>query len=208
MAELFDEITFNRMDLEGTPVDGIHGLGAERMRELRRRPKKPRCKGLTLRDLAERSAIPRRTLEALLEAHGYLETAPFGRDQSRRLLTDRSIAAGIGANVHHRAQKGADTAFPVFFPDTVDAVLWTLDYEGLKDKATTFASRRNCLEWLLDEWDSLPNAELASLSGYSVKAVEKTKRRGKVGLPVIIRRKGSAWRHKTQSLVTAEEERL
>ena len=115
MAELFDEITFNRMDLEelrwtAYTVSERNGCGS-----YGRRPKKPRCKGLTLRDLAERSAIPRRTLEALLEAHGYLETAPFGRDQSRRLLTDRSIAAGIGANVHHRAQKGADTAFPVFF---------------------------------------------------------------------------------------------
>jgi hypothetical protein len=124
-------------------------------------------------DIATNGHITRATLCALLVHHGYLELAPYGGTQQRHLLTRQAVAAGLGTNVRpiSRRQRGRHHAkaapFPVFYRDAIDAILWTLDYEGLTATAAIVAEKRKRAKWLLMHWGFLPRQELARLSGYS-----------------------------------------
>jgi hypothetical protein len=119
---------------------------------------------------------------ALLEHHGYLELAFYGGRQRRRLVTQRAIDAGFGQNIDPSgvriALEGAAkvAAFPVFFPEWVPGILWTLDYAGLREYANTIPSKRDRLHWLLTYHAHLPRKELAALSGYSERGWSKAVR--------------------------------
>lgn len=170
-------------ELEGTP-EGGHDRPARRMGGLRRpcltRPKV----GWPLRQIATHAGLPRETLAALMEHHGYIETVTCGGQQRRRLVTDTAFHAGVGHNAdgggrhigflegHNRA-----TLFPVFYPGAVSAILWTLNYQGLADHATSIPNKRQRLQWVMEHHGYLPDAEVARLARYSLQGVEKARGR-------------------------------
>ena len=182
VAAIFDSIALRDVDGTPGPLDGRHGLQAERMRELRRplvwRPKR----GLTVSDLADMARVDRETMAAALEHHGYLELVPYGGRQRRRLLTDLTVAAGYGHNVDaahvrigHLEGYERAAAFPVIYPEHAASILWTLDFPGIRADAATMDSKRVRLRWLLAHHGYLPNAFIAELAGCTSRAVEKAR---------------------------------
>lgn len=161
-----------------------HGLLADRMRELRTRPLWRDRAGMTLAEIAEQAGIGRETLACLMEHHGYLELVPYGGVQNRRLVTDQAFHAELGHNadashtrIAHLEGRHRACIFPVFYPEHVPSILWTLDYEGIVESATTILSKKERLRWLLAEHGHLPDTELARLSGYSRRGIEKMRER-------------------------------
>ncbi|TCZ64452.1 hypothetical protein EXY23_07340 [Roseicella aquatilis] len=185
VTAIFDSIALRDVDGTPGPLDGRHGLLAERMRDLRRpqvwRPKR----GLTVSDLAAQAGVDRETMAAALENHGYLELVPYGGRQRRRLLTDRAIAVGFGHNadaahvrVGHLEGFNRANVFPVIYPEHAADILWTLDLDGIRAKATAMPNKRGRLRWLLAHHGYLPDAFLAELAGYSVRSVERARTEG------------------------------
>ncbi len=74
--------------------------------------------------------------------------------------------------------------FPVFYPEVVSAILWTLDYEGIRDKATSITNKRERLLWVLRNHGYLPDGEVAKLTDYTVRGVEKARQRKGAGAEV------------------------
>jgi hypothetical protein len=161
---------------------GRHGRLAERMRELRRPLPWRRKAGLTLQAIADGAGLDRATLAALMERQGYLELVPYGGRQRRRLVTKQAFDADLGHNAdgsHRRIGRLEGMAravvFPVFYPDKVPSILWSLDYEGIAARAASIGRKRERMRWLLHHHPYLPDAELAKLGGYSVRGVEKAR---------------------------------
>lgn len=183
MAAAYDAPTLGGLD-GGPPGDGARGLKAEQMRRLRRPLPARNRRGMTVAEMAEHAGLNRETLACLLEHHGYLELVPFGGRQRRRLVTDRAFAAGLGHNAdasHTRVARveGARRAgvFPVFYPEHVPAILWTLDHPGIVRAMAAIPRKRDRLAWLLVQHGHLPTAELADLSGFSRRGIEKARER-------------------------------
>jgi len=143
--------------------------------------------GLTLNAIAKRTGIAKPTLVSLMEHHGFLHLVQFGLEQKRRLVTEDAFNAHLGHNVNpanrigHLEGQGKAANFPVFYEDKLPDVLWVLDFDGIREKVSRWADKKGKLAWLLSEHSYLPDTELASLSGYSVKGVFKA--RTKVGAP-------------------------
>ena len=177
----YDAAIFGSLDVQ-SEAGGRHGIFAARMRELKR-PLLSRDKiGLTLGEIAEVNGIDRTVLVALMERHGYLELAPYGGRQKRRLVTDEAFHAGIGHNVdpsHARSLRldGAARAvpFPVFYPEAMPSLLWTLDWPGIQAAAKAIPNKRERMGWLLDHHAVLPDKALVGLSGYSLRGVKKAR---------------------------------
>jgi len=133
----------------------------------------PQRPGLTLTEIAKKSGIDRATLCALMIHHRYLELAYCDGTQRRHLLTEQAVDAGLGCNAFPviRSRGGAPHAdrspFPLFNPDLVPAILWTLDYERLVATVQAIPSKRKRAGWLLDRFPFLPRQELARLAGYT-----------------------------------------
>lgn len=174
VAAAYDELMLARDGRLGTQKGGTHGLLAERMRQLRQpllsRPKQ----GLTVRELAERAGVDRETLACALEHHGYLEMVPFGGPNRRRLVTLAAQKAGLGHNPdgsrRHIARlegRGRASVFPVFYPEYVDSILWTLDFPRIRSAAKAISKKRARLAWLMEHHGYLPNKTIANLAEYS-----------------------------------------
>lgn len=165
-----------------TPERGL-GLLAERQRQVARETRKaaPKARGgmgLTLEQVAGRAGMNRATVTALLEHHGLLIMAPCGPAKNRRLATDAAIAQGLGHNVEPGRTRigavegyGKAAPFPVFYADRLADMLWVLDLDGIRTEAAQRKDRAERLWWLLDRHGYLPGAELAAVSGYSLRAV-------------------------------------
>ena len=163
---------------------GRHGMRAERMKELHRPLSRRQTRGLTVADLAARMGLRQETVARLLEHHGYLELSPFGRHQSRRLVTAECYAAGHGHNVDpsqirsSRIDGMARAApFPVFYEKHSASIVWTLGWELIQAAVARETSKRRRLSFLLTEHAYLPDVEIAGLAGCSVSGVEKGRRR-------------------------------
>ena len=177
----YDAAIFGSLDVQNE-TGGRHGLFAARMRELKR-PLLSRDKiGLTLGEIAEANGIERTALVALMERHGYLELVPYGGRQKRRLVTDEAFLAGIGHNVdpsNARSPRldGAARAvpFPVFYPEAVPSLLWTLDWPGIRAAAKAIPNKRERMGWLLEHHAVLPDKAFVGLSGYSLRGVKKAR---------------------------------
>jgi hypothetical protein len=135
-------------------------------------------------EIAEQSGINRETLSRLLEHHGYLELKPYGGLQNRRLVTNQAYEAKMGHNVDASVSRVAflegyrrAIPFPVFYPEQVQDILWTLDYPSIVATAKAVPKKRDRLRWLMDHHPYLPNEELSSLAGYSLRGVEKARLR-------------------------------
>jgi hypothetical protein len=105
ISRLYDAAVFGLYDVAFNDP-GHHGMRAERMRELRSPLPMRQRTGSTIHEIAASAGIGRATLVALLKHHGYADLFPYGREQSRFLLTEASFKAGIGHNV----QPGASVA--------------------------------------------------------------------------------------------------
>jgi hypothetical protein len=172
LREIADRIRIARV-WSSEQRSGRHGLMAERVRQLRRPLHNGGRRGMTIAEIAASANINRETLACLMEHHAYLELAPYGGRQRRRLVTEQAISAGLGANVDGSTKRiarleGAQRAcvFPVFYQEHVASILWTLDYQGITEAAHKVLPKRERLDWLLDHHRYLPNTELAALSGY------------------------------------------
>ncbi|WP_439551437.1 hypothetical protein [Falsiroseomonas sp.] len=146
---------------------------------------------MTVSDLAEMAGVDRETMAGALEHNGYLVLVPYGGRQRRRLLSDHAVAAGYGHNadggllhVGHLEGFNRASVFPVIYPEHAEAIIWTLDLDGIRDKAVALPGKRKRLRWLLDQHAYLPNARIASLAGCTVSAVEKARARRGADFPV------------------------
>lgn len=179
VAAVYDAMVLGSADGGDRREGGAHGLQAQQMRALRRPLPTRDRRGLTLAEVAAVAGLDRETLAVLMEHHGYLELVPYGGRQRRRLVTDRAFAAELGHNADGSTRRvgvveGHNRAcpFPVFYPDQVGAILWTLDHAGIITGAAAVAGKRARLAWLLRCHGYLPTAELAALSGATRRGVE------------------------------------
>ena len=189
VVAVHDELFLIRAE-PGQEGRGRHGLRAERMRELHRPMSARRQRGLTVAEISTRIGMRQETVARLLEHHGYLELSPFGRDQSRRLVTAECYAAGHGHNVDPRQIRsrrldGVARAvpFPVFYEDKVASIVWTFGWDLLQARLAVETTKRKRLAFLLSDHAYLPDAEIASLAGCSSRGVEEARRRGEANRP-------------------------
>jgi hypothetical protein len=140
--------------------------------------------------IASASGISRDTLAALMEHHGYLELAYVGGRQRRRLVTDAAFHAKVGHNVWPDNQRigwlegiGKSAPFPVFYPEEVEGLLWTLNFDGIRQHVGSIRRKPDRLSWLLSAHPYLPVGEVVRLSGYSRRGVEKAMGRRAHGAP-------------------------
>ena len=135
--------------------------------------------GLTVPELAERLQIELATFRALLEHHLILELVPVGGQQRRRLLSDEAEREGLGHNVFPTTRIGhlegheKSAPFPVLYEDRLDDLTRMIDWQNIQAEVAAKSSKRSKLTWLLEHHPYLPDAELARLSGYSVRSVER-----------------------------------
>ena len=177
----YDAAILGSLDVP-SEAGGRHGIFAARMRKMKR-PLLSRDKiGLTVGKIAETNGIDRAVLVALMERHGYLELAPYGGRQSRRLVTDEAFHAGVGHNVDPGKARSSRldgaaraTPFPVFYPEAVPSLLWTLDWPGIQAAAKAIPNKRQRMRWLLEQHGYLPDKALEGLSGYSLRGVKKAR---------------------------------
>lgn len=184
VADIYDELSTAGAGYGGG--SGQHGLRAERMRELHRplRTERRNLRGVPITEMAGMICVGRETLCALLEHHGYVETAYYGGRQRRRLLTRSSIKAGIGQNIDPTKRRsvvldGSAKAAPfvVFWPEYVDKVIWTLDLDRIRGGAAAITERCVRAEWLIHHHGYLPGNFLAHLCGYSERGWKKLAQR-------------------------------
>lgn len=170
---------------EGSLPEGgnRHDVLSARMRKMRRPMLYRRKRGLTLQDIATIAGLERATLAALMVHREYLELVPYGGSQRRRLVTERAFYAGLGHNAdgsHLRIARlegmGRAVVFPVFYPERVSDILWSLDHAGIVAGASSIGGKRERMKWLLHHHGYLPDAELAKLGGYSLIGVKKARK--------------------------------
>jgi hypothetical protein len=173
---IFNDIKLNRLSLKGERTNKLAP------RDQTKAPKVTRDKvGLPVTEIANRLGVNRATLVSLLEHHGYLELAPCGGKQCRYLLSEAALHAGLGHNVNpcnrigHLEGYSKAAVFPVFYEDTLDKVLWTLDWVGIKEVVVTLGNKKAKLGYLLDHHQYLPDEEIAGMSGYSRMGVFKAR---------------------------------
>lgn len=199
---IYREVSRKLRDVLADPLEGRHGLLAERMLELQEpllsRPKR----GLTVGEMAECAGVDRETMARALEHHGYLELVPYGGPNRRRLVTRQAERAGLGHNpdgsrrrIGHLEGMAKACVFPVFYPEHLDTILWTLDFEGIRARASAIPKKRERLKWLLDAHGYLPDKAIAFWAGCTDRAVKKARARlrAKVPLQVIEACEGSAF---------------
>lgn len=181
VATAYDAVILGSVDGMLQPKSATHGLLASRMRSLRRPMPRRDKRGWTLDAIARNAGMDREVLARLMEHHGYLELAYCGGVQRRRLVTDAAYRADLGHNVDPTTRSrrldgiGRAVPFPVFYPDRVHCILWTLEWPGIQAKAGAISSKRERMRWLLREHAYLPDHALAELGGYSLRGVKKAR---------------------------------
>ncbi|MEJ5117218.1 hypothetical protein WH158_07280 [Gluconobacter cerinus] len=147
-----------------------------------------RERGLTVSQMATEASLwtakgpDKTTLYRLLEAHGWLKRAPFGREQSRWFVSDEAVKEGYGqtvdpSNLHSIKLSGGRKSFPfpVFYEDKVKDVVWTLGWDIILKAVDAMEGKKARLAWLMDHHSYLPNKTIADLSGVNVRTVERAK---------------------------------
>jgi hypothetical protein len=135
--------------------------------------------GLTLTEIATETGAARATLKAAMIHHGYLEEVPYGGRQRRTLVTAVAFHAGLGhtadpSATHSPALSGWKRCFPfpVFYPDRLADIMWTLGLDRIAETCASMATRQERLAWLLAHHPYLPNEELRRLSGMAQSSVD------------------------------------
>lgn len=175
---------FEQDHLLGRDGTGMHGLLAARMRELNRPLWQRNKSGMTIHEVASRIGVSTETAVRLLIHNGYIESVPFGGRQHRRLLTDQAVRAGIGHNVDPKGRRSTwldghqrAAVFPVFYPEHIATIIWTLGWGLIVSAVTTAPTKKAKLAYLLEEHDYLPDSEIAKLAGYKRDGVLRARRR-------------------------------
>lgn len=159
----------------------------QRRRENRKKAKLLTRKkyGLTLNAISERTGIAKPALVSLMEHHGLLALVQFGIEQKRRLVTEAAFHAHLGANVNpanrigHLEGQGKAANFPVFYEDRLADILWMLDFDGIKEAVSGQPTKKAKLAYLLGHHGYLPDGEIATLAGYTRRAVIKARQSGR-----------------------------
>lgn len=132
-----------------------------------------------LRIIAEPS---RTAVRRLLIEHGWLSTAPYGRNQARTLATEKTISGGYGDNIdpsetfkRGQRRKSQSFPFPVFWPDRVKEVVASLQWSQIAEGVSGLQRKQGKLAWLMNNHSYLPNATLSNLSGMSPASVKRFK---------------------------------
>jgi hypothetical protein len=173
-------------DVSATIANSAWRLSSyHRRREQRkkRRLLSRRKPGLTLNTIAKRANMERATLTSLLEHYGLLELVQYGLDRKRRMVTKTAYRSRLGHNVNpanrigHLEGYGKAASFPVFYEDQLADIFWMLDFDGIKDQVQKSTDKKTKLKWLLSEHGYLPDQEIATLAGYSRRAVISARHR-------------------------------
>jgi hypothetical protein len=67
--------------------------------------------------------------------------------------------------------------FPVFYPECVPDVLWTLNIDGIKAMVQALPSKRSRITYLLRRHGYLPDTEIAAMAGCTAHGVRKRRLR-------------------------------
>lgn len=125
-----------------------------------------------------------------MQHHGYLELVYVGGTQRRRLVTAHAFHSGIGHDVWPASQRigrlegvGKAAPFPVFYAEELDGLLWSLNFDGIRQHVASVGNKPDRLSWLLSSHPYLPVGEVAHLSGYTRRGVEKALGRRDGGAP-------------------------
>jgi hypothetical protein len=176
VRKAYEEIRENRLDINSTmavrkaPNDRIKAPILVRNKN-----------GKTISQIANDLQMNKATLVSLLEHHGYLELRPCGGQQSRYLVSDTAFHAERGHNVTpsnrigHLEGFNRSAMFPVFYEDALEKILWTLDYQGIKDAVEALGAKKEKLRHLLENHGYLPDEEIAGIAGYTRVGVIKAR---------------------------------
>lgn len=122
------------------------------------------------------------TTRRLLIHHGWLRLAPYGREQSRSLATEKTIVGGYGQNIDPsgkhsiRLSGGARSfPFPVFWKERLHEVVASLGWSEIISSVSKIEKKRERLSWLLHDYDYLPTPALSELSGMATATVKRAK---------------------------------
>jgi hypothetical protein len=176
VRKAYEEIRENRLDIDGARI------GRKAPNDRLKAPVLVRDKnGKRIAEIADDLQMNKATLVSLLEHHGYLELRPCGGQQSRYLVSDTAFHAELGHNVTpsnrigHLEGFNRSAMFPVFYEDALEKILWTLDYQGIKDAVETLRTKKEKLRHLLENYGYLPDDERADMAGYSRVGVFKAR---------------------------------
>ncbi|MFT8551786.1 MAG: hypothetical protein ABF739_11965 [Acetobacter okinawensis] len=166
-----------------------------------KRPRKQRpyaTRGLTVSDLAANTALWKTdsfwagadrfpapspsAVRRLLIEHGWLITAPYGRDQARSLATEKTVNGGYGVNIdpsetfkRRPRRKSQSFPFPAFWPDRIKEVVASLQWPQIAEGVSSLPRKQERLAWLMRHHSYLPIATLSNLSGMSPASVKRFK---------------------------------
>ncbi|ALR88201.1 hypothetical protein DB34_13640 [Acetobacter pasteurianus] len=155
-------------------------------------------KGLTVSEIAEDAALwqtdgfwagadkaatpSAEAVRRLMIEHGWLTTAPYGRNQARTLATDKTINGGYGDNIdpsaiHSIRLSGAKRSFPfpVFWTARVPEVVASLGWPQIISNVSAFPRKQERLGWLMNRHAYLPTNTLSDLSGMALASVKRAK---------------------------------
>lgn len=124
----------------------------------------------------------REALTRLLQFHGWIEWAPFGRDRSRWFASDEAVEGDYGQTVDPSEKRsftigGPERCFPFpsFYPDKVKDIVWTLGWDTILDHLKTLATKKDRLAWLMTQHSYLPAKTISQLAGVGIATVKRWK---------------------------------
>lgn len=122
------------------------------------------------------------TIRRLLIHNGWLKLAPYGREQSRSLATEKTIVGGYGQNIDPsgkhsiRLSGGARSfPFPVFWKERLPELVASLGWSQIISNLSKIEKKRERLSWLLHNHSYLPTPALSELSDMGVATVKRAK---------------------------------
>lgn len=157
--------------------------------ELDPRPKRKE-RGVTVKEMASDVSLwgacavmpDREALTRLLQFHGWIEWAPFGRDRSRWFASDEAVEGDYGQTVDPSEKRsfaigGPESCFPFpsFYQDKVKDIVWTLGWDTILDHLGTLATKKDRLAWLMAQHGYLPAKTISELAGVGIATVKRWK---------------------------------
>lgn len=137
---------------------------------------------LWLSDGASGPTPSEETTRRLLINNGWLKLAPYGREQSRSLATEKTIVGGYGQNIDpsgkHSIRLSGGTRsfpFPVFWKERLPEVVASLGWSKIISSLSDIKQKRERLSWLLHGYAYLPTPVLSELSGMGTATVKRAK---------------------------------
>lgn len=183
------KLTMGRMafyeDLSFLPLSS----GSEEEQPSRPQPKRKE-RGVTVKEMASDVSLwgacavmpDRETLTRLLQFHGWIEWAPFGRDRSRWFASDEAVEGDYGQTVDPSEKRsftigGPERCFPFpsFYQDKVKDIVWTLGWDTILDHLKTLATKKDRLAWLMTQHSYLPAKTISQLAGVGIATVKRWK---------------------------------